>query len=1531
MKNILIFILFFGPLGITLGSAQTGPGDCPGGCFDEGPNGPVCGKLGYYDGDGDGWGAGSQVCYFPGSSGYVSRGGDCNDSSASTYPRRFYVDLDGDGFGRSTSALICQSSTTPPSGYASNYHDCDDDNPSITVAKNWYQDADNDTFGDSSTLSNGCSPPSGMLNPVNVGGDYDDTTTLITNIQPRTYYFDGDGDDFGISTNTRYQSFAPTGYVEDSGDCDDNDDTLHPNTVWFLDSDGDGLGSPTSYNKVQCTQPPNDANGSYVLSNSDLCPDDYGPIANNGCLDLNPIAVTDTDRNWVWSINYDADGTIIGNDINYFDALGKASQNQSIDTKTGKIWAGQILYNSEGMPAFQTLSAPIGMPANFTYKSDFVRKGDGSNYTATDFESTPESPAAVGEQSNSLGWYYSDNNTSEPYQDATDYPFSSTIYSKLSPGAALKSLGGNKVNGQWVQAYTFSMPAVDELSQTLTSGMVDYSAFDIIKTVSRDVHGTENVVFVDTDGKTLAAARSGEGTVSSYMRLNIGAQGYADVHIPKGITGITINNASLVTVYDLITEQPVGGSASSLGNGFYRIAVNDLDTYAPNTVYVDYRVNYYDYSLNEYDDVGRLIASYQPLNLLKTEYEYNALGQLTYTKSPDEGEAWFKYRNDGQIRYSQNSNQKLANEFSYTNYDDFGRPVESGVVESTAFNTIDPDDNTFNTPAGVKKEQLYTTYDVALNTLTCASAVCAAVVQAGGQTHVNGNVAKTQNDQNITYYGYDVYGRVAWLVQSIAGLGVKTINYTYDPVTGLVTLVDYQKNVSSERFIHRYTYNGVDQLIKVETSTNASAYVTHAEYDYYETGALKRVEYAEGIQGVDYVYNLAGQLKGINHPDLNNSKDPGGDANDLFGMQVDYHNADYNRTVTNIEAAVYGTDQLNGNIKGIRWNNTLSASNPSVYAYEYNRNNWLTTADYGTFVGTGNSNAPTTYPDSGTYNGASGSIVREATQSITLGIGFHAQSGSNFHARIVDTDGFEELGNGDYDVTGITYDANGNITGLTRKKNDNGGNNDMDDLSYTYKANTNQLLRVDDADGDVAGADDIGDQNGNNYTYNSIGQLTSNADEGISYSYNAQGLVTEVQKNGQTLVKFYYNEREQRIKKESYSSGSLQKTDIYVRDAGGMATAIYSNGILLEHTIYDSERLGVYQRAGSTSVYQLTDHLGNVRAVFQKNDSNNTTANENYNDYYPFGMPMPGRNTVDANTYRYAFQGQEKDPETGKEAFELRLWDGRIGRWLTTDPAGQYASPYLGMGDNPIVGKDPDGGKKVYYNEDGTHVRTTHNNWFHNTFFGIQNYIPNQYTSDYLSSYTKVSNDYFWNDFVQKGGGKYNNIMEVRDFMRDRLQAEEYFFEFNGRYPTLDEITTTTPRIDALRDAVNGTMPTFLPAQVLGAESKIIGSAQSTGTRGHEVVSEIIAWKYALDPRVKKVTLDLGYKKLTKIKSLRYGPRADIGVNYGKRIIAVEVWSKTDLVAQRIANHQRFMQVNKIEGIVKSTNAAKYLNKFFPK
>ena len=80
-------------------------------------------------------------------------------------------------------------------------------------------------------------------------------------------------------------------------------------------------------------------------------------------------------------------------------------------------------------------------------------------------------------------------------------------------------------------------------------------------------------------------------------------------------------------------------------------------------------------------------------------------------------------------------------------------------------------------------------------------------------------------------------------------------------------------------------------------------------------------------------------------------------------------------------------------------------------------------------------------------------------------------------------------------------------------------------------------------------------------------------------------------------------------------------------------------------------------------------------------------------DYYPFGLVMDGRQISD-EAYRYGYQGQyaEKNDSTGWNEFQLRMYDARFGRWLSPDPYGQFASPYLAMGNAPHMGTDPDGG-----------------------------------------------------------------------------------------------------------------------------------------------------------------------------------------------------------------------------------------------
>jgi len=86
-------------------------------------------------------------------------------------------------------------------------------------------------------------------------------------------------------------------------------------------------------------------------------------------------------------------------------------------------------------------------------------------------------------------------------------------------------------------------------------------------------------------------------------------------------------------------------------------------------------------------------------------------------------------------------------------------------------------------------------------------------------------------------------------------------------------------------------------------------------------------------------------------------------------------------------------------------------------------------------------------------------------------------------------------------------------------------------------------------------------------------------------------------------------------------------------------------------------------------------------------------------DYYAYGSVLREQKTPEELTYRYKYQGQyaEKDEETGWNHFELREYDPIVARWTSKDPKGQYYSPYVGMGNNPISGVDPDGAFKTEF------------------------------------------------------------------------------------------------------------------------------------------------------------------------------------------------------------------------------------------
>ena len=84
--------------------------------------------------------------------------------------------------------------------------------------------------------------------------------------------------------------------------------------------------------------------------------------------------------------------------------------------------------------------------------------------------------------------------------------------------------------------------------------------------------------------------------------------------------------------------------------------------------------------------------------------------------------------------------------------------------------------------------------------------------------------------------------------------------------------------------------------------------------------------------------------------------------------------------------------------------------------------------------------------------------------------------------------------------------------------------------------------------------------------------------------------------------------------------------------------------------------------------------------------------------HYPFGMLQPNRAFSSGNSYRYGFNGKEKDKEVKGEGnqqdYGFRIYDPRLGRFLSEDPiTAEYPelTPYQFASNTPIQAIDLDG------------------------------------------------------------------------------------------------------------------------------------------------------------------------------------------------------------------------------------------------
>ncbi|MCR6722087.1 MAG: ATP-binding protein [Chitinophagaceae bacterium] len=253
-----------------------------------------------------------------------------------------------------------------------------------------------------------------------------------------------------------------------------------------------------------------------------------------------------------------------------------------------------------------------------------------------------------------------------------------------------------------------------------------------------------------------------------------------------------------------------------------------------------------------------------------------------------------------------------------------------------------------------------------------------------------------------------------------------------------------------------------------------------------------------------------------------------------------------------------------------------------------------------------------------------------------------------------------------------------------------------------------------------------------NYQYDAIGNMVRDNSESITdITWNVYGKIASITKSG-AVIRYVYDAGGNRIMKQTSAD-----TTVYVRDASGNVMSVYTRpaaGTLqqVEKHIYGSSRLGIasqhtmpdttmllatgfgYARKSvfirGAKIFELSNHLGNVLVTVtdrrQQVSAGGVNVDSyqadvvNANDYYPFGMQMPGRKFAVLGEYRYGFNGQEKSDEidSNGNSMTAEYWqyDARLGRRWNLDPVIKiWESSYAAFANNPISLIDINGADTV--------------------------------------------------------------------------------------------------------------------------------------------------------------------------------------------------------------------------------------------
>ncbi len=634
-------------------------------------------------------------------------------------------------------------------------------------------------------------------------------------------------------------------------------------------------------------------------------------------------------------------------------------------------------------------------------------------------------------------------------------------------------------------------------------------------------------------------------------------------------------------------------------------------------------------------------------------YTYDERDNILTKKIPDQNAITYMYSIRNLMTYMQDGNMADQGRWLHTQYDDYGRAIESGFVT----NTPDSGGEKGNFAESLTK----TCYD------GCDFVGTVPDIYLGKVRRSETRILGTTDWLQSTFF-YDTHGRVA-LSESNHHLNIgdwqaETVTFKYDYADNIT----YQNRVHkladgrSTTILEKMAYDHSGRLKRTHHKVDGGSDVMLSSMSY--TAKDQVLEKNIGkvgssfLQSLDYDYLDNGFLTSINQPTLGGTNlalaacppglpAPGAptgslDNKDLFYMQLHYDSLN-----TNFGAS---KKQYNGNISQITWR--VRGRERQVYGFEYDWQDRLTSSTYGD------------QNDAGT---------------LTL--------------------------NNRYSTT-YEYDSRGNIEKLTREGFYWDGScwaqAKIDSLAYSYiqsgGKSTNRLKTVTENLTTSAKNEGFKPGAGGDYTYDFNGNMDYDPNKDMEILYNYLNLPRRIEIEDCKFIEFLYDASGTKLRKTLKEGAMVIRTQDYI---GGLE---YTNDSL--EAIYHSEGRVYFENGMSRYEYNLSDHLGNTRLTFSDKDGDgvieifeNADSNEVLSEhhYYPFGMNMNGKwmsNKGRATDYKY--NGKELNQDFGLDWYDYgaRWYDAAIGRWNAVDPLAEPQanhSTYAYTFNNPIAFFDPTG------------------------------------------------------------------------------------------------------------------------------------------------------------------------------------------------------------------------------------------------